>query len=214
MSYPPDPNNPYGQPQAAAPGYGQPQAAPGYGYPQQAPPPAAAPGYGYPQQAPAYGYVPVAPPSMPGLMTTARVLLFIVGGVQTLAAISYIIIGAAAKDVTTAASRTTSDDNPFTALGDAAAGVLLVVGVVFGLFAALSITLGAKFGKGGNAVRVTTIVYGSLGALVGLLILLGAVSGGTAVGLVMAVLWLAISIIWITAMCIQDGVNWFNRPRY
>ncbi|GAA4852412.1 RDD family protein [Kitasatospora terrestris] len=47
MSYPPDPNNPYGQqpPQ----GYGAPQQ-PGYGYPQQAP------GYGYPQQQPAPGY--------------------------------------------------------------------------------------------------------------------------------------------------------------
>lgn len=45
MSYPPDPNNPYGQ---------QPPPAPGYGYPQQAPPPA--PGYGYPQQPPAPGY--------------------------------------------------------------------------------------------------------------------------------------------------------------
>ncbi|MGK4581229.1 RDD family protein [Kitasatospora sp. HPMI-4] len=54
MSYPPDPNNPYGQqPQA---GYGYPQQqppAPGYGYPQQQPP---APGYGAPQQpAPGYG---------------------------------------------------------------------------------------------------------------------------------------------------------------
>ncbi|MGW6914970.1 RDD family protein [Kitasatospora sp. NPDC054939] len=54
MSYPPDPNNPYGQ----QPGYGQPQQPaygqqPGYGYPQQAAP---APGYGYPQQAaPGYG---------------------------------------------------------------------------------------------------------------------------------------------------------------
>ncbi|MFE7594330.1 hypothetical protein ACFU6K_33490 [Kitasatospora sp. NPDC057512] len=203
MSYPPDPNNPYGQP----------QAAPGYGYPQQAPPPQAAPGYGYPQAAPAYGYAPMVPPSMPGLVTTARVLLFIVGGVQTLLAILYMVIGAVAKDATNA-SRAASEDNPFTALGDAAAGVLIVVAVVFGLFAALSITLGAKFGKGGNAVRVTTIVYGSLGALVGLLILLGAITGGTAVGLVMALLWLAISIIWITAMCVQDGVNWFNRPRY
>ncbi|MEU1289043.1 hypothetical protein [Kitasatospora sp. NPDC005856] len=203
MSYPPDPNNPYGQP----------PAAPGYGYPQQAPPPQAA--YGYPQAAPAYGYPPVAAPqlSMPGLVTTARVLLFIVGGVQTLLAILYMVIGAAAKDVTNS-SRSMSGDNPFTALGDAAAGVLIVVAVLFGLFAALSITLGAKFGKGGNAVRVTTIVYGSLGALVGLLILLGAISGGTAVGLVMALLWLSISIIWITAMCVQDGVNWFNRPRY
>ncbi|WP_406199377.1 RDD family protein [Kitasatospora sp. NBC_01560] len=56
MSYPPDPNNPYGQPQQ--PGYGYPQQAPpaaGYGYPQQPP---QAPGYGVPQQ-PAYGYAPV-----------------------------------------------------------------------------------------------------------------------------------------------------------
>ncbi|MGF1432238.1 RDD family protein [Kitasatospora sp. LaBMicrA B282] len=62
MSYPPDPNNPYGQPQQAPYGmpqqqnpYGQP---PAYGYPQQG-----APGYGFPQQAAApYGYAPAAPP--------------------------------------------------------------------------------------------------------------------------------------------------------
>ncbi|MGW4897006.1 RDD family protein [Kitasatospora sp. NPDC004240] len=55
MTYPPDPNNPYGQ----QPGYGQP---PGYGYPQQQAP---APGYGYPQQqapAPNYGYPQQAMP--------------------------------------------------------------------------------------------------------------------------------------------------------
>ncbi|MER6298131.1 hypothetical protein ABT247_00985 [Kitasatospora sp. NPDC001539] len=201
MTYPPDPNNPYGQP-----------PAPGYGYPQQAPPPPS-PGYGYPPAAPGYGYAPAVPQSMPGLVMTARVLLFIVGGVQTILAIIYLIIGAAAKDATNTIKHTT-DDNPFTAMGDAAAGVIIVVAVLFALFAALSITLGAKFGKGGNTVRVTTIVYGSLGGLVGLLILLGAISAGTAVGLVMAFLWLAISIIWITAMCVRDGVNWFNRPRY
>ncbi|MER5637080.1 RDD family protein [Kitasatospora sp. NPDC002227] len=59
MSYPPDPNNPYGQqpPQAPQqPGYGYPQQGapqqPGYGYPQQGAP---APGYGAPQGAPGYG---------------------------------------------------------------------------------------------------------------------------------------------------------------
>ena len=56
MSYPPDPNNPYGQQPPPPPGYGYPQEQPppGYGYPQQAPPPA--PGYGYPQQPPAAPY--------------------------------------------------------------------------------------------------------------------------------------------------------------
>ena len=72
MSYPPDPNNPYSQPQQPNPygqqppqqpnpygqppqqpgPYGQPQQ-PGYGYPQQQPP---QPGYGYPQQPPADAY--------------------------------------------------------------------------------------------------------------------------------------------------------------
>ncbi|MFC5662909.1 RDD family protein [Kitasatospora misakiensis] len=59
MSYPPDPNNPYGQPQQPPqPGYGYPQQAPppaGYGYPQQPP---QQPAYGVPQQ-PAYGYAPM-----------------------------------------------------------------------------------------------------------------------------------------------------------
>ncbi|MDR3035590.1 MAG: RDD family protein [Kitasatospora sp.] len=52
MSYPPDPNNPYGQ---------QPPQ-PGYGYPQQQPP--QQPGYGYPQQQPQqpYGYAQQVPP--------------------------------------------------------------------------------------------------------------------------------------------------------
>ena len=76
MSYPPDPNNPYGQQpqQPQQPGYGYPQQPPQqppaqpYGYPQQGVPPQAPPqdpygqqqqpGYGYPQQQPpqpAYG---------------------------------------------------------------------------------------------------------------------------------------------------------------
>ncbi|MFJ8044737.1 RDD family protein [Kitasatospora sp. NPDC096147] len=57
MSYPPDPNNPYGQQPPQGYGYpqqGAPQGQPGYGYPQQ--PPQGQPGYGYPQQAPQAGY--------------------------------------------------------------------------------------------------------------------------------------------------------------
>ncbi len=54
MSYPPDPNNPYGQPQQPNP-YGQqpPQQPNPYGQPPQQP---QQPGYGYPQQQPGYGY--------------------------------------------------------------------------------------------------------------------------------------------------------------
>ncbi|MEY9837336.1 RDD family protein [Streptacidiphilus sp. EB103A] len=79
MSYPPDPNNPYGQPQQPPQqaGYGYPQQAPqgvpqqpGYGYPQGQP--QQQPQYGYPQQPPVppqgeYGYQqPGYPPQQPG----------------------------------------------------------------------------------------------------------------------------------------------------
>ncbi|MFJ6214448.1 RDD family protein [Streptomyces sp. NPDC092296] len=65
MSYPPDPNNPYGQ-QPQQPGYGAPQGQPGYGYPQQGQPqqPYDAAAYGYPQgqpQQPGYGGYPQGP---------------------------------------------------------------------------------------------------------------------------------------------------------
>ncbi|MFE4519506.1 hypothetical protein ACFRMQ_35620 [Kitasatospora sp. NPDC056783] len=202
MSYPTDPNNPYGQPPAAQ----------GYGYPQQAPPPQA--GYGYPQQAPGYGYPMAAPPqSMPGLMMTARVLLFIVGGTQVLAALFCLLGAAAAKG---AMDQSNSTDEGLLALGNAAAGVAVVIGVVFALAAALSITLGVKFGKGGNGVRITTIVYGAIGGLFGLFGLLGAFAAkeGQAANLVVALLWVAISVIWIAGVCTRDAVNWFNRPKY
>ncbi|MFJ9843968.1 hypothetical protein ACIRYZ_26615 [Kitasatospora sp. NPDC101155] len=204
MSYPPDPNNPYGQP----------PAAPGYGYPQQAPP--AAPGYGYPQQAPmaapGYGYAPAVPQSMPSLVMTARVLLFIVGGSQVLGALAFLIGAAAAKDAVNKSGA--SSDDFISSIGNAAAGVAAVIGILFALAATLSITLGAKYGKGGNAVRITTIVYGSIASLFGLAIMVGGINAKITVNIILGLIWIAICVIWITAMCVQDGVNWFNRPRY
>ncbi|MGW2376816.1 MULTISPECIES: hypothetical protein [Kitasatospora] len=210
MSYPPDPNNPYGQPQA-----------PGYGYPQQAPP--AAPGYGYPQPAaPAYGYAPAVPQAMPGLVMTARVLLFIVGGVQILITIGLMIGAAGAKKAADTYSSSSAN-----AIFNATAGVALVLGIVFLLASVLSITVGVKFGRGGNATRITTIVYGSIALLIGLFLMFGAITGstqatgdtqaaaqGAGFAMVFSGLWIAICIVWIVAMCVRDGVNWFNRPRY
>ncbi|MET8623202.1 proline-rich domain-containing protein [Kitasatospora sp. NPDC004669] len=203
MSYPPDPNNPYGQP----------PAAPGYGYPQQAPP---APGYGYPQQAPpvapGYGYAPAVPQSMPGLVMTTRVLLFIVGGAQVLLALAFLIGAAVANDAVNKSGA--SSDDFISSIGHAAAGIAVVIGIVWALAATLSITLGAKFGRGGNGVRITTIVYASIASLFGLIDLVGGISQKVTVNIVFGLIWVAICVIWITAMCVRDGVNWFNRPRY
>ena len=99
MSYPPDPNNPYGQQPPPPPGYGYPQEQPppGYGYPQQAPPPA--PGYGYPQQQAGYPQQPPAGygiPQQPGPYGhAAQVQQFYAGWGSRVAAyiVDYLIVG-------------------------------------------------------------------------------------------------------------------------
>jgi uncharacterized RDD family membrane protein YckC len=96
VSYPTDPNNPYGQPQQApygVPPQQNPYGQPGYGYPQQQ---AAAPGYGFPQQAgygmPGYpgGYAP-APPVIAswGARVGATIIDGLVGGLPAI--ICYVI---------------------------------------------------------------------------------------------------------------------------
>ncbi|MFD9221246.1 hypothetical protein ACFWDI_14810 [Streptomyces sp. NPDC060064] len=191
-----DPNNPYGQPQ------GQPQQ-PGYGYPQQGQP--QQPGYGQPQQ-PAYGY-PQAPPvqpyggaptSMPGLMTAARVLLYIIGGLQVLVGIIAAIAIAAASDAV--------DSDAATGL----AGLGFIVVIILLAFAGLAIFLGVKFSTGGTAIRVITIVYASL-------MILGSLANfasGQASGVVGGLVTLAIGGIILGAMVNSQASAWFNRPRY
>ncbi|MEU3385650.1 hypothetical protein [Streptomyces albidoflavus] len=218
-----DPNNPYGppqgQPQQAQPGgYGAPQGGqPGYGYPQQG---GGQPGYGYPQQqtyqgGPGGGF----PTEMPGLLQTARVLLFIVGAVQVIGGLLFAFGGAFIRDASSAVedSSDLGTDSPFGSVGDfgnAAAGFLIILALICVAFAVLSIMLGVKFSKGGQGVRITTIVYGALGGLIGLLGLIGAMSEGAAGGILFYLLWVAISGIWIAGMVVQDGRAWFNRPRY
>jgi hypothetical protein len=203
-----DPNNPYGPPQGQ-----QPPAAPGYGYPQ-APgiPPQAG---GYPQQ-PAYPGYPAAnmmPQTMPGLMTTARVLLYIVAAVQILIGI-FAIFGAATLNDASNAGEDTFGNNSFSDIGHAGAGIILVVALLFLGLAALSITLGVKFGRGGQGIRITTMVYGILGALFGVLILISAANVNSSAGLVWALLWIGFGGIMAAAMIAPSGAAWFNRPRY
>ncbi|KUN08364.1 hypothetical protein AQI95_08275 [Streptomyces yokosukanensis] len=202
-----DPNNPYGPPPQ------QPPAAPGYGFPQA---PGVPPqGYGYPQQ-PAYPGYPMAnamPQTMPGLMTTARVLLYIVAAVQILIGI-FAIFGAATINDASNAGEDTFGNNGFSDIGHAGAGIVLVVALLFLGLAALSITLGVKFTRGGQGIRITTMVYGILGALVGVLIMISAANVGSSAALVWALLWIGFGGIMAAAMIAPSGAAWFNRPRY
>ncbi|MFH8291526.1 hypothetical protein [Streptomyces sp. NPDC018059] len=208
MSYG-DPNNPYGQPPQ------QPPAAPGYGYPQQAPPGVPPQqGYGYPQQ-PAYPGYPggnMMPQSMPGLLVTARVFLFLISAVQILAAIGYLYVAAVANDVSDSADEFgLSGAGDF---GDAAAGIFVVIALIAAGFAALSITLGVKFSRGGQGVRITTVVYGALGGILGLIGLFVGLDSGLATAVIFPLIWVVFAVIITMAPVVPSGTAWFNRPRY
>ncbi|WP_371527678.1 hypothetical protein OG302_17590 [Streptomyces sp. NBC_01283] len=207
MSYG-DPNNPYGQPPQ------QPPAAPGYGYPQAPPGVPPQQGYGYPQQ-PAYPGYPggnMMPQSMPGLLMTARVFLFLISAVQILGAIGFLYGAAVANDVSDSADEfgfnSTSD------FGDAAAGLFVVFALVAAALAALSITLGVKFGRGAQGVRITTVVYGALGGILGLIYLFVGMDTGFASAIIFPLIWVVFAVIITIAPVVPSGTAWFNRPRY
>ncbi|MEU5320690.1 hypothetical protein AB0G67_28630 [Streptomyces sp. NPDC021056] len=209
-----DPNNPYGPPPQ------QPPPAPGYGYPQQAPPPPGIPPQhqaypGYPQQ-PAYpGYPGVnnmVPQSMPGLLVTARVFLFIISAVQIIGALAFLYFAAFASDVSDGADElgfSTGSDG-----ADMAAGVFGVFALLAAALATLSITLGVKFGRGGQGIRITTVIYGALGAIVGLVSLFVGLDSGFASAVIGPLLWLIFGGIIAAAPVTPSGTAWFARPRY
>jgi hypothetical protein len=178
-----DPNNPYGAPQ------GQPQGQPqGYGQPQQ-------PGYGYPAAPPVGAYATPAPTTMPGTVSTARVLLWVMVGFQ--------ILGTALFAFAAVAVENAGDDPAFEQLKDSSTGQLwglAVLAVAWGIWAAV---LAAKFGSGGNGLRVTTLVFGILTAIV-------AVFPFTLAGIVHLIFGILIAVFAGNA----NGKAWFNRPRY
>jgi hypothetical protein len=198
-----DPNNPYDPPQGQPPypPQGQP---PGYGYPQGAPqqPPA----YGYPQGQPMYPGYPgtnAMPMEMPGLMKTARVLLFILAGLQLLfGLIAGIAIGAV-QDVSNGVG-TGDDTDTLAGLGFLIAGLLLALG-------ALSIFLGVKFKNGGSGIRITTIVYASLMILGGIVNIAKGANGSATFG---GLISLAMAGIILASMVNSRASAWFDRPRF
>ncbi|MFI7411232.1 hypothetical protein ACIBU0_21465 [Streptomyces sp. NPDC049627] len=202
-----DPNNPYGPPPQGQPGYPpqQPPAQPGYGYPQGAAP-QQPPAYGYPQGQPAYpGYAGanMMPVQMPGLMKTARVLLFILAGLQILFGIITGFAVAAVQDVSNGVG-TGDDTDTLAGLGFLVAGLLLALG-------ALSIFLGVKFKNGGSGIRITTIVYASLMILGGIVNIVNGANGSATFG---GLISLAMAGIILASMVNSQASTWFNRPRY
>jgi hypothetical protein len=73
--------------------------------------------------------------------------------------------------------------------------------------------LAARFGKGGNALRIGTIVYGAWHCVVGTFTL-GLTAGIAPTAIVMAALVeMTAGVLLIVFMVQKDGVAWFSRPR-
>ncbi|MFB7943136.1 hypothetical protein ACWENA_34015 [Streptomyces sp. NPDC004779] len=201
-----EPNNPYGQPPQGQPGYGYPQAP--QGVPQQG-------AYGYPAAPPVapYGAYPGGPnqfpQSMPGLLVTARVFLYLVAAAQIAIAIYFAYVAAIANDLANGINDVRAETGIDVAIGGAVIIALIAAGL-----AALSITLGVKFGNGGQGIRITTVVYGALGGVVGLILLFASFDTQLASAKIFPVLWVVFAAVITAAPVVPSGTAWFARPRY
>ncbi|MCK7622947.1 hypothetical protein MUU72_07525 [Streptomyces sp. RS10V-4] len=190
MSYPNPNPGPYGPP---------PGQQPGYGYPQQPPQPQPMAPYGpYPG-----GPVPAAqapyPTVMPGGVKAARVLLFVLAGLNLIGLVLAVMgLGGVTKASHEAASSPYQDMSMFSV----GKGVLIAVIAIIVIFTVAAITLAAQFGNGGKGVRIATIVS----CVVGIILSLGVFP----FGLVHTVLGILV----LVFVAKDDGNAWFNRPRY
>ncbi|MEJ8650707.1 hypothetical protein WKI65_22060 [Streptomyces sp. MS1.AVA.3] len=82
------------------------------------------------------------------------------------------------------------------------------------IYAALAPVFAARFGKGGNALRIGTVAYGAWLCVVGTFTLGLTVSIAPAIIVMTALVELAAGVPLIVFMVRKDGVAWFSRPRH
>ncbi|MFE1174685.1 hypothetical protein [Streptomyces sp. NPDC058773] len=190
MSYPNQ--NPYGPPQ------GQQPQQPQYGYPQQPQPPSP---YGpYPGGGGMPGMQPQYPMVMPGGVKAARVLLFVLSGLNLIGLVLAVAgLGGVSKASHEASSYDGETNLDALNLGK---GLLIAVIVVIVIFTATAITLALQFANGGGGVRVGTIVFGVANIMLSLFTF--------PIGLVHTILGVLV----LVFVAKDEGNAWFNRPRY
>ncbi|MCM2389384.1 hypothetical protein [Streptomyces albipurpureus] len=194
-----DPNNPYGQQQGGQPGYGypqqgQPQAQPSFGYPQAPPVQSFGSGYGG-----SYGGPPT---TMPGGVKAARVMLYVIGGFQIIGAVLLFWAGVAIDELKD--DPELRNDQAFQDLAQYSDS-FVGVGVLALLWGVLAIFLAAKLANGGSAIRITTMVFAVITAILGVYPFIVII-----VGLIYTVLAVLIAVF----VGKSDGGAWFNRPRH
>ncbi|GGV80443.1 hypothetical protein [Streptomyces griseoloalbus] len=192
-----DPNNPYGQPPQ------QPPAGPGYGYPQQ--PGAPQQGYGYPAAPPVSqpyggGYVPT---QMPGLTRAAQILLAVIAVAHVIIAGAY--VKALSEWDETMLEAGITGDAEAERYADLGKGVVVFFLGLAAVFAILGLVLLLQYAKGGNGVRVCSIVYASFAIVSGIFSL--ALYG-------LGLLIMIVSVLVIIFAAKRTSAEWFRRPRY
>ncbi|MGI5339598.1 proline-rich domain-containing protein [Streptomyces sp. CA-181903] len=190
-------NNPYGPP---------PQA--GYAYPQQAPYPGQ-PYAPFPQQGGYHGMPPV-PAEMPGITKAARIFMWVITTVHVIVSGLMIAAYVAIKDESgkhtgeTVTTRNGDTVDAETAFG-LARGFVAFLAILAAVFAVIGIILAIRYAKGGNGVRVGSIVYASFAIISGLF---------TAPAYGLGLLTLVMAILTIVFCAKRASAEWFQRPRY
>ncbi|MBQ0986425.1 hypothetical protein KBZ10_18285 [Streptomyces sp. F63] len=183
------PNNPYGPPRSGP--YPSSPQQPGQGYGQVP----------YPQQpGQPYGGYPGGnrmPERMPGTVKTARVLLFVFGGLGLVGGLFMAGSGALLNNREVRDAIEEQGGMP----EGISAGLLLGLGALALVLSIAEIVVGAKFGRGGSGTRTAAIVVGALMVVSGIYFfppgLLWVLAGGL--------------VVVFTAM--KDGAAWFGRAR-
>ncbi|MBW1596606.1 hypothetical protein [Streptomyces sp. JJ38] len=188
----PSQHNPYGQP-------------PPYGYPQ--PPQPGPTGPGYPQYPGGPGGMMPMRMSMPGLVVTARVLLFVAGGLWALSMVFGLIMMLAAADI---------EDDPDFVVAESDVVVFGVVVLLVGVaLAALHIVSASMFGKGRTGVRVMGIITASLNLIIGGFSLIGSLAQtGAPGGILITLLWVITALLTVIFLSLRPAGEWFNRPQH
>ncbi|MGY5124748.1 hypothetical protein [Streptomyces nigrescens] len=193
MSYPNQ--NPYGPPPGQQPHYGYPQQPQ---QPQQLQPPSP---YGpYPGGGGMPGMQMPYPTVMPGGVKAARVMLFVLSGLNLIGLVLAVMgLGGVSKASHDVSPYTASDDITAMNVGK---GLLIAVIVIIVVFTATAITLALQFANGGRGVRTGTIIFGVANIMLSLFTF--------PIGLVHTVLGILVMVF----VSKDEGNAWFSRPRY
>ncbi|MFE3931734.1 hypothetical protein [Streptomyces sp. YIM B13508] len=192
----------------------------GIGFSHMPPPPSYPP---QPQMSPGFRYVQQpgyasASLYMPQRVKTARIVLFLLAGFLIILGLAALAQAEAAQSALDPYSGSSGFMDPAVHQAEQEAAVQMAVaqsGMLQGaVYAALALVFAARFGKGGNALRIGTIVYGAWLCVVGTFTLGLTASIAPTTSVMAALVELAAGVLLIVFMVQKDGMAWFSRPRH